>query len=68
MENVLKDKLAKYKITNRECATLWDVTECTASLKINGKSIVTLNEAFMLQEYIHEKTGEFVSLNRLFKS
>lgn len=63
----LKAELSKNKITNRTVAKTLDVTEGTASLKINGKSIITLNEAFLLQELIEEKTGKFISIETLFK-
>ena len=67
MNNILKAELTKADISNQEVAKKLGVTEGTASLKTNGKTIITLDEAFLYQELIEEKTGICIPIEILFK-
>ena len=67
MNKILKAELTKAGISNQDVAKKLDVTEATASLKTNGKTIVTLKEAYLYQELIEEKTGIHIPLETLFK-
>ena len=67
MYNNLKAELTRYKISNTQIAERLDITEGTVSLKLNGKAVVRLNEAFLIQEMIFEKSGIHISIEELFK-
>ena len=67
MYNNLKAELTRYKISNIEIAERLDITEGTASLKLNGKAVIRLNEAFSIQELIFEKSGIHIPIDELFK-
>lgn len=63
----LKAELVRANITNKELSEVLGITKGTASLKINGKARITLKEAFMIQEFIYEKTGTKHTTEYLFK-
>ena len=67
MYNNLKAELTRYNISNIEVAKKLDVTEGTASLKLNGKAIIRLEEAFLIQDLITEKSGMLIPIDELFK-
>lgn len=67
MYNNLKAELARTKLKNKDIAKKLNIQPGTASLKVNGKSRVTLDEAFSLQELIYEKSGSKISIEELFK-
>lgn len=63
----LKAELVRAEIDNQDLATLLNITPGTASLKVNGKTIITVSEAFAIQKYIYEKTKNMISIDELFK-
>ena len=63
----LKAELVRQNIGNSEIAKRLGITKGTASLKVNGKSKVSLDEAFSLQNLIYEKSGKTIPLEELFK-
>lgn len=63
----LKAELTRYTISNIEVAKKLNVTEGTASLKLNGKAIIRLEEAFAIQDLITEKSGIVIPIEKLFK-
>ena len=67
MYNNLKAELTRYNISNIEVAKKLNITEGTASLKLNGKAIMRLEEAFLIQDLITEKSGIVISVDELFK-
>lgn len=66
MNSNLKATLTKYGIQVKDFAKAIDVTESTASLKANGKAIVTTEEAFIIQKMIYEKSNIKVSIEEMF--
>ena len=66
MENVLKIELIKAGIKNKEVAERLKVKPQAASRKINRKTIVTTNEAFIIQDMILERTQKLIPLRELF--
>lgn len=66
MNSNLKATLTKYGIQIKDFAKAIDVAESTASLKANGKAIVTTKEAFAIQQMIYEKTNIKVSIEEIF--
>lgn len=67
MYNNLKAELTRYNISNIEVAKKLNITEGTVSLKLNGKAIMRLEEAFLIQDLITEKSGIVISIDELFK-
>lgn len=67
MYNNLKAELTRYNISNIEVAKKLGITEGTASLKLNGKAIMRLEEAFLIQDLITEKSGIVIPVDELFK-
>lgn len=67
MYNNLKAELTRYNINNIEVAKKLNVTEGTVSLKLNGKAIIRLEEAFLIQDLITEKSGILIPIDELFK-
>lgn len=67
MYNNLKAELTRYSISNIEVAKKLGITEGTASLKLNGKAIMRLEEAFLIQDLITEKSGILIPIDELFK-
>lgn len=67
MYSNLNAELARYDISNIEVSKKLGVTEGTASLKINGKAIIRLEEAFLIQDLINEKSGIVIPIDELFK-
>lgn len=63
----LKAELVRNGITNIEVAKRLSIKPGTASLKINGKAKLSLDEAFSLQNLIHEKSGITIPIEELFK-
>jgi plasmid maintenance system antidote protein VapI len=63
----LKAELVRNDITNIEVAKRLSIKPGTASLKINGKAKLSLNEAFSLQNLIYEKSGITIPIEELFK-
>jgi plasmid maintenance system antidote protein VapI len=68
MYNNLKAELVRTKIKNQDIADKLNIKPGTASLKVNGKTRVTLDEAFSLQNLIYEKSGKKISIEELFKT
>lgn len=68
MNNSLKYTLVKYNIKVKEWAEVINVTKETASLKVNGKAIVTLEEAFKTQDYIFNKANVYLTLDEIFSN
>ena len=64
----LKAELVRHNISNIEIAEKLGITKGTASLKINGKSKMSLEEAFIVQTLIHEKSGKTIPIEELFKA
>ena len=63
----LKAELVRHNISNIDIAKRLGITEGTASLKVNGKSKVSLDEAFSIQNLIYEKSGKTITIEELFK-
>ena len=64
----LKAELVRHNISNIEIAEKLGITEGTASLKVNGKTKVSLEEAFIIQDLINEKSGTTIPIEELFKA
>ena len=60
-------EMVRNDISNKEIAEKLNITPGTASLKVNGKAKVSLDEAFIIQNIIVEKSGTFISIEELFK-
>ena len=63
----LKAELVRHNISNIDIAKKLGITEGTASLKLNGKTKVSLGEAFIIQDLINEKSSKVISIEELFK-
>ena len=68
MENVLKIELFKAGIKQKEVAKRLNIKEQAANRKINGKTIITTKEAFIIQDMITEKTQREIPLRELFQT
>ena len=68
MENVLKIELFKAGIKQREVAERLNIKPQAANRKINGKTIITTDEAFIIQDMIKEKTQIEIPLRELFQT
>lgn len=64
----LKAELVRNGIKVSDAAKRLELKAGTLSLKINGKARVTLDEAFMLQKLIFEKSNEIIPIETLFKA
>lgn len=68
MYKTLNNLLRENNITQREIAEKLNINSLgTVSLKLNGKSIITLNEANGIKELLEEKTKKKYKLEELFK-
>ena len=68
MYKELNNLLRKNKITHKEIADRLNINSLgTVSLKLNGKSIITLDEAKGIKELLEEKTRRKYKLEELFK-
>lgn len=63
----LKAELVRNGIQHQDIAELLDITRGTATLKINGKARICLDEAFKIQNLIYEKSKELIPIEELFK-
>lgn len=64
----LTELLKKNNITHKDIAKKLNINSLgTISLKLNGKSIITLNEAIGIKELLEEKTKKKFKLEDLFK-
>lgn len=64
----LKAELVRNDVSNGDIAKKLGVTPGTASLKVNGKAKLSLNEAFMLQDLLFEKSQITIPIEELFRS
>ncbi|MBE6145032.1 MAG: XRE family transcriptional regulator [Firmicutes bacterium] len=64
----LKAELVRSNISNGDIAKKLGITPGTASLKVNGKARVSLDEAFVIQDLIFEKSKTFIPIEELFRS
>lgn len=68
MNQELKELLRKSGITHKDIAARLNINSLgTVSLKLNGKSIITLEEANGIRELLEERTHEKYRLEDLFK-
>lgn len=64
----LNNLLRKYNITQNDIANKLEIKSLgTVSLKLNGKSIITLNEAIGIKELLEEKAKKKFKLEEIFK-
>ena len=63
----LNAEMSRHDIKNKDIATKLNITTSTASLKVNGKAKVTLQQAWSIQDLFLEKTGVNFTLDYLFK-
>ena len=64
----LNNLLRKYNITQNDIANKLNIKSLgTVSLKLNGKSIITLNEAIGIKELLEEKAKKKFKLEEIFK-
>ena len=64
----LNKLLKKYNITHKDIAQKLCINSLgTISLKLNGKSIITLEEALGIKELLESKTKKKYKLEDLFK-
>ena len=68
MKSSLKQTLARFDISNIELSEVMNCTKETVSLKVNGKTIITLKEAFDLQDYIKSKYDVFLTIDEIFNN
>ena len=68
MYKKLNNLLRQHGITQREIAEKLNINSLgTVSLKLNGKSIITFDEAIGIKELLEEKTKKKYKLEDLFK-
>lgn len=68
MYKELQELLRKSGITHKDIAEKLNINSLgTVSLKLNGKSIITLDEAKGIKELLEEKTRKKYKLEELFK-
>lgn len=68
MYNKLNNLLRENNITQREIAEKLNINSLgTVSLKLNGKSIITLNEAKGIKELLEARTKKKYKLDDLFE-
>lgn len=68
MYKKLNNLLRQHGITQRDIAEKLNINSLgTVSLKLNGKSIITLNEANGIKELLEAKTKKKYKLEDLFK-
>ena len=68
MYQKLNNLLREYKITQKDIAEKLNINSLgTVSLKLNGKSIITLDEALGIKELLEEKSKKKFKLEELFK-
>lgn len=68
MYQKLNNLLREHGITQREIAEKLNINSLgTVSLKLNGKSIITLDEAKGIKELLEERTKKKYRLDDLFK-
>lgn len=68
MNRELKELLRKNKITHKDIAEKLKINSLgTISLKLNGKSIITLEEAIGIKDLLEEKTKKKYKIEDLFK-
>lgn len=64
----LKELLKKNKITHKDIAKKLKIKSLgTISLKLNGKSIITMEEAISIKELLEGKTKKKYKLEELFR-
>ena len=63
----LKAEMTRYDIKSKEIAEKLNIQPSTASLKINGKNKITLDEAFAIQDLLFEVSKVEFSIEYLFK-
>lgn len=63
----LKAEMSRHDIKNEDIAIKLNITTGTASLKVNGKAKVTLQEAWLIQDLFTEKASVNFTLDYLFK-
>jgi transcriptional regulator with XRE-family HTH domain len=64
----LKELLRKNKITHKDIAEKLKINSLgTISLKLNGKSMITLEEAIGIKDLLEEKTKKKYKIEDLFK-
>ena len=69
MNRELKELLRKNKITHKDIAEKLKINSLgTISLKLNGKSIITLEEAIGIKDLLEEKTKKKYKIEDLFKA
>lgn len=68
MNRELKELLRKNKITHKDIAEKLKINSLgTISLKLNGKSMITLEEAIGIKDLLEEKTKKKYKIEDLFK-
>lgn len=68
MYQKLNNLLRENKITQKEIAEKLNINSLgTVSLKLNGKSIITLDEAKAIKELLETKTKKKYKLEELFE-
>lgn len=68
MYKELNNLLREYGITQKEIAEKLNINSLgTVSLKLNGKSIITLDEAKGIKELLEAKTKKKYKIEDLFK-
>lgn len=66
MGNSLKQTMVRFHISNKKLGEIIGCTKETASLKVTGKTIITLEEAFKFQEYLEKEIGAFLTIEEIF--
>lgn len=67
MNRELKELLRRSKITHKDIAEKLKINSLgTVSLKLNGKSIITLEEANGIKELLEERTKKKYKIEDLF--
>lgn len=63
----LNAEMSRFNIKQIDLQELLDVTQGTMSLKLTGKSIITIDEAKKIRDLINSKSEEKLSLDYLFE-
>lgn len=68
MKSNLKVELYRANIVQKDIAERLNIGVQAVNSKLNGKSTISTDEAFILQDMIKEKTGKELPLKYLFRT
>lgn len=63
----LKAEMTRFNIKNLDIAEKLNIRPGTASLKLNGKAKINLDEAFLIRDLLFEKSDKMFTIEYLFE-